>query len=102
MTKEIIEITFSGAMTHAKKLDECATEMDRIAKNRIGSIRGDLCVSWQGDSAEAYVAKLEEVARNMQETAKKMRDSAQKIRKVAEIFRKTELGALEVLQQCTH
>ena len=102
MTKEMIEITFGGAMSHARKLDECAEELTRIAKNRVGSIKGDTSVCWQGDSAQAYVAKLDETAANMLQTATKMRNSAKKIRDIADIFKKTELLALEAIQNSTY
>ena len=99
MTKELIEITFGSAMSHAKKLDECADDMTRIAKTKIGNIKSDLYSTWQGDSADAYVQKLDDTAQNMLTTADKMRKTAKTIREVAQIFRTTELRAIELAQQ---
>lgn len=100
-TKQLIEITFGNALTQARQLENCADEMIRLANSNLGSIKGDLNNAWQGDSANAYLTKLDLTADNIVATANKLNQIAATIRKVAGIFRDTELRAIEVAEQRT-
>lgn len=99
MTRQLIEITFGNAMTQANQLDACADDMVRLANNSISSIKGDLNAAWQGDSANAYLAKMDTTAQNMLKTADRLYQIADTIRSVARIFRNTELRAIELAEQ---
>lgn len=99
MTRQLIEITFGNAMTQANQLDACADDMVRLANNSISGIKGDLSAAWQGDSANAYMAKMDTTAQNMLKTADKLYQIAETIRSVARIFRNTELRAIELAEQ---
>lgn len=98
MTRQLIEITFGNAMTQANQLDACADDMMRLANSNIAGIKGDLNAAWQGDSANAYIAKMDLTADNMRKTAEKLYQIAETIRSVARIFRNTELRAIELAE----
>lgn len=99
MTRQLIEITFGNAMTQANQLDACADDMLRLANGSLSGIKGDLNAAWQGDSANAYMAKMDTTAANMRKTAEKLHQIADTIRSVARIFRNTELRAIELAEQ---
>lgn len=99
MTRQLIEITFGNAMNQANQLDACADDMTRLANSSIAGIKSDLSAAWQGDSANAYMAKMDTTAQNMLKTADKMRQIAETIRSVARIFRSSELRAIELAEQ---
>lgn len=102
MTRQMIEITFGNALTQANQLDACADDMVRLANNSLGGIKSDLSAAWQGESANAYIGKMDTAAQNMLATAEKLRQIADTIRSVARIFRTTELRAIELAEQRTY
>lgn len=99
MTRRMIEITYNDAMRQASALDQYADEMLRVANNQVGNIKSDISVAWQGDSANAYLRKLDTAAGNIRQTAARLRDIASTLRSVATIFRNSELRAIEIAEQ---
>lgn len=102
LTRQMIEITFANAIAQAKEIDECAQEMLRVANSGLGGIKSELGSAWQGDSADAYLRKVDVSASNITKTAQRLQDVAQTLRSVAEIFRDTELKAIEIAEQRTY
>lgn len=101
MTRQLIEITFGNAMTQANQLDACADDMIRLANNSMAGIKNEINMAWQGDSANAYLAKMDITAENIVTTANKIRQIAATIRNVARIFRETELRAIALAESRT-
>lgn len=101
MTRQLIEITFGNAMTQANQLDACADDMIRVANNSMAGIKNELNMAWQGESANAYIAKMDMTASNIITTANKLRQIADTIRRVARIFRETELRAIALAEART-
>lgn len=97
MTRQMIEITFGDALTQANQLDDCAADMRRVANNGMNNILNDLASAWEGDSASAYLAKMEDTAGNICETARKLEQIAATLRRIAKIYRDSELKALELV-----
>lgn len=102
MTRQMIEITFSSAMSQARQLDQCAEDMLRLAGTNLETIKSDISMAWQGDSASAYIGKMDLTAANIQKTAQRLQDIASTLRTVATIFRNTELRAIELAEQRTY
>lgn len=102
LTRQLIEITFGNAMTQARQLDQCAEDMLRVANNNMGNIKGDISAAWQGESANAYIQKMDLTAGNIVKTAQRLQEIAQTLRTVANIFRNTELRAIELAEQRTY
>ncbi|MBQ6839678.1 MAG: WXG100 family type VII secretion target [Oscillospiraceae bacterium] len=102
LTRQLIEITFGNAMAQARQLDQCAEDMLKVANSNMGSIKGDISAAWQGESANAYLQKMDLTAANIVKTARRLQDIAQTLRNVATIFRNTELRAIELAEQRTY
>ena len=99
MTRQTIEITFSSAMSRARQLDQCAEDMFRLANTNMESIKSDLSMAWQGDSANAYIDKMDMTAANICKTANRLQEIASTLRSVAINFRNSELRAIEIAEQ---
>ena len=74
----------------------------RLANSNMETIKSDISMAWQGESANAYLAKMDISAANIRQTARKLQEIAATLRKVAAIFRSTELKALELAEQRTY
>ena len=99
MTRQTIEITFNSAIKRAEQLDQCAEDMLRLASSNMETIKGDISMAWQGDSASAYLNKMDLTAANIRKTAKRLQDIASTLRGVAINFRNSELRAIEIAEQ---
>lgn len=99
MTRQTIEITFSSAMNRARDLDQCAEDMLRLAGTNMESIKSDISMAWQGDSANAYIGKMDLTAANIRKTAQRLQEIASTLRTVATTFRNSELRAIEIAEQ---
>lgn len=101
MTRQLIEITFGNAMSQANQLDACADDMMRLANSSMTGIENEINMAWQGDSANAYLNKMDITASNIVTTANKLHQIAETIRGVARIFRDTELRAIALAEART-
>ncbi len=99
MTRQLIEITFGNALTQAAHLDECAAEMTRVALSRLSDVEEEIRGAWEGDSANAYIQKMNMTEQNILATARKLESMASTIRRVAYIFRESELKAIEIAER---
>lgn len=99
MTRQLIEITFGNALSQARQLEQCAEDMLRVANTNMESVKGDLSAAWEGESANAYMRKMDTTAANIAKTARRLQDIAATLRRVAQIFRNTELKAIELAEQ---
>ena len=99
MTRQTIEITFSSAMSRARQLDQCAEDMLRLANSNMETVKRDISMAWQGDSASAYIGKMDLSAANIRRTAQRLQEIASTLRTVATNFRNSELRAIEIAEQ---
>lgn len=102
MTRQLIEITFGNAMTQANQLEACADDMVALANRRMEQIKNDILAAWQGESAHAYTAKMDQTGEGILATARNLYQIAETIREAARQFRDAELRALEIAQQRTY
>lgn len=99
MTRRMVEITFDEALRQASRIEACADDMDRVARTNIPGICSEIGEAWQGDSAGAYLTKVETSADNIAATANRLTEIAQTLRTVARIFRDSELAAIELAER---
>lgn len=97
----MIEITFGNAIAQAEQLENCADTMVQLSRTNLGNIKTDITAAWEGQSAGAYLSKLDLTADNIIRTANKLYEIAGTLRRVARIFRTSELKVLEVAEQRT-
>ena len=96
MDQSRIEIDFAAAYSQAKKLDDVADEMKRLANQQLNSTIGKIGSSWKGESATAYLNKAEIVRDNITQTAQSLASIAASIRSDAQRIYNAEKAALEI------
>lgn len=99
MTRTMVEITFAEALRQAGRIEACADDMLRVSGTNLPEICAEIGDAWQGDSAGAYLSKVEISAGNITATANRLYEIAQTLRTVARIFRDSELAAIELAER---
>ena len=99
MTRQMIEITFGNAIAQANQLETCADEMVALANRRMADIKNNILTAWQGESAMAYIEKMDLTGDGILATANKLYQIARTVRETARQFRDAELRAIEIAQQ---
>ena len=99
MTRTMVEITFAEALRQAGRIEACADDMDRLARTNLPGICSELGDAWRGESASAYLAKVETSAGNITATASRLHEIAQTLRTVARIFHDSELAAIALAER---
>lgn len=95
----MVEITFSEALRQARRIEACADDMSRVANTNLPGICSEIGDAWQGDSAGAYLSKVETSAGNIATTANRLYEIARTLQTVARIFRDSELAAIELAER---
>lgn len=96
-TKRQIQITFQEAMNQAKRLDECAEDINR-QKERLKDIMGQLRNGWKGDASKQYLAKCEELMRKLNKTSGNLNRIARVVRSSARAYYDAEQRALAAVR----
>ena len=81
-----INITFNNAKRQADRLNECASQLQKIQR-QIDSLSGNLQRDWSGDAANAFLAKC---------NASDINQISSTIRSAANVFYAAEMKALEI------
>ena len=92
----MIDIDFDKAVAQAAGMAQCA---DGIMQqyNKLNSLIADIRRSWKGETADAYIRKLEEFATILESDAKKCRDAATNFRTKVNFIKQTEETAKSIL-----
>ena len=102
MNKNEIYLNYRRAMQQADRLDEAASNIEKLVSERMTNVTGTLKSAWQSDSSPQYYSKIELVQGNILSDAGKLKKVAQSIRETAEIIRRAELRALEIANKRTY
>lgn len=94
-----IEIDFTEACMQAKKLEECAENMEHLANQQIADTLKTMATGWKGESANAYFAKADIVKSEIAATAKTLYSIASSIRAQARRTYDAEKEALRLAEQ---
>lgn len=102
MTKYQIECNYRLALKRADELSETARKIKQISENVNGDIASGLNADWHGDSANAYIRKLDLFSAKVEAEAKRLENIADTIRRVAERTYNTEMKSLEISRKRTY
>ena len=85
----MIHIDYNDTIKKAKRMEELAGEIDKIADNRVSNIYRALPASgrWTGSGAVMYQKKTKKYYDNLKRRAKNLRFSAQTLRGIAEKYK---------------
>lgn len=101
LTKRMIEINFAAAKSDAKKLEDAAESLDRLAKGKYEEVMQGISKAWKSDSAPAYISKGRKVETDIQNTAKELRTLAAQIRQAAQKMYNAEMQAIQIAKTRT-
>ena len=93
MEQLIIKINFQQACAQARKLEEAADVLDRIADRELEDTLAEVQAVWKGESAAAYCGKAEKIKGDISATGKKIRGIAENIRRKAKRIYEAEMEA---------
>lgn len=96
LTKRMIEINFQAAKNDARKLEDAANRLERLAKGQYEETMQGVSKSWKSDSAPEYVRKGRKVENDMLNTAKELKTLASQIRQAAQRMYNAEMRAVEI------
>lgn len=96
-----ILVEFRQVREQAKALEECAGELSSIEK-QLQDLTAGLRAQWQGESADLYCQKCEELGGKLNNSAKHLEKVSTAIRQAAKNYYDAEMKAVELAQKRTH
>ena len=96
-----ILVEFRQVREQAKALEECAGELSSIEK-QLQDLTAGLRALWQGESADLYCQKCEELGGKLNNSANHLEKVSTAIRQAAKSYYDAEMTAVELAQKRTH
>ena len=93
--KHSIQVNFQNARSQAKTLSECAEEISKLEKE-MGTVITDLRSGWQGDAANTYLGKCEQMKDKLGKSASEISRLSAAVSKTAKAYYDAEMRALEI------
>lgn len=97
-----IEIEYSRAIAQANKLSNTASDLRRMLRVQYNSAVETVASSWSGESARAYLQKLEIVKTKLEKSIKALENLSSSIKKTAKTVLEAERKAAELARKRTH
>lgn len=102
MTRSNIEMNFASACSQAKRIEEIADEMNALASQNLVVTMQEISACWKGESAAAYLSKVESVKDDILSTKSLLKTIAQMIRTEAKRVYDAEMAALRIAETRTY
>lgn len=96
-SKTTIQIEYQKVTAQARKLEDCADDLKTI-RTKLEGIMEELRSGWEGESAQLYFQKCQELSDKLASSQKDLTKTAGVIDKTAEAYRLAELAALQLVQ----
>ena len=91
-----IRMDFQQAMNQARRLDEIADRLEKVAKKFMEQSMQNLASAWKGTNASAFLHKEEGLQGKIKATADNVREIADDIRRVAKRVYDAETTAWQI------
>ena len=91
-------VEFRQVREQAKALEECAGELSSIEK-QLQDLTAGLRAQWQGESADLYCQKCEELGGKLNNSANHLEKVSTAIRQAAKSYYDAEMTAVELAQK---
>lgn len=96
-----ILVEFRQVREQAKALEECAGELSSIEK-QLQDLTAGLRAQWQGESADLYCQKCEELGGKLNNSANHLKKVSTAIHRAAKSYYDAEMKAVELAQKRTY
>lgn len=93
-----INVSFQELQEQARRLEETAADMKRLAGQQLERTIQEMAECWQGETASAYFKKAELVRQDIIQTAKGLDEAAEDIRAQARRLYSAEQQAVNLAQ----
>lgn len=93
-----INVNFEQLQEQARRLEEIAAEIKRLADQQMAQTLQEMAVCWKGETASAYFNKADRVKQDIIDTAKLLNEAADGIRAQAKRIYDAEMQAVTLTQ----
>lgn len=97
-TARTILVEFKQVQEQIRALEECASELDQI-ETQLQNLTAGLRGQWQGESADLYYLKCEDLGGKLSRGTKNLRETSDAIKQVAKRYYDAEMKAVELAKQ---
>ncbi|MGI6010701.1 MAG: WXG100 family type VII secretion target [Ruminococcus sp.] len=96
-----IEMDYARAVSQAKQLESLSGELEKTAI-QLENAMEQLKSGWQGEGADVYRGKGNQLAEKITKNARQLENTAQAIRNIAREVREAELENLRIAEERTY
>lgn len=101
-SKNTISMDVTMAREQAKKLDDIASQIEKMKNGSYTTTLDNLNIAWRGDNATAFIQKGDGVKLELDTVVKKLKKTANAIREIAQNIYDAEQKAAEIAKQRTY
>ncbi len=94
---ESINVYYDGIIERANELNDLADRLLSMVNNEISDNTELVRRSWDGDSGDLYVKKVNDTACRIRSRARDLKSTSENLRTSAERMRKADLWAVSIL-----
>ncbi len=94
-----IYLDYHLAIRQADKLDDLASELERVGGTQLNEALGRVRSNWTGENADAFMAKTSVLLSQNSKNVTKIRSIASTIRTIAMNTYKADMRALRIAQE---
>ena len=99
ITSTLIEMNFSEAKRQAAELEDIAESLRTLSSGKIDEASSQINAEWKGNSASAFLGKVQTLSGNINETAKELDEIAISIKQTAQRVYDAEMEAVRIAEQ---
>ena len=94
--KAWIRMDFAKARKEADRLDQIASQLKVLSKQKLEESMGRLASAWTGTNSRLFLQKEEHLQRDIDQTVKELNEIAADIRRIAQCIYDAEIRAYEI------
>lgn len=98
-TEYEIYLDYHQAIRQADKLDELASELERVGGTQLQEALGQVRANWSGENADTFMRKTAVLSSQNSKNVQKLRSIASTIRTIARNTYNAEMRALRIAQE---
>lgn len=95
-SKAWIRMDFAKARKEADRLDQIATQLRGLSKQKLEESMGRLASAWTGTNSRLFLQKEGQLQRDIDQTVKELNEIAADIRRIAQRIYDAEMRAYEI------
>lgn len=98
----MIDLNYTQSIAQADELDRVADHVKSLSEEDVTKLISDLGACWEGTNADAYIAKVDILKKNLMKTAADIAKTAQAMREMATNIYNAEKEAQQIADVRTY